>query len=392
MEKLAPVSNLNHLPAVSAQSNGDLVCLSHLRWNFVFQRPQHLMTRWARERRVFFVEEPIESSSIGSQIKTDSSGVIVVTPLFPSGLSPEGRVAAQRSLLDQLATGFGFRSTVLWYYTPMALPFSRHLPASAIVYDCMDELSGFMGCPPELRALEKELMARADVMFTGGQSLFESKRLLHDNVHAFPSSVDVPHFGKARAVQNTPADQACIPGPRIGFHGVIDERMDLGLVRQVATARPDYQFVFLGPVVKIHPDSLPKLPNIHYLGSKTYEELPSYLAGWDATMLPFALNEATRYISPTKTPEYLAGGKPVVSTPIHDVVRPYGELNLVHIADTSERFAAALDLCLTAPRASWLRRADAFLGRLSWDRTWGQMRDLVQDASLRQGQDYAQVG
>lgn len=374
------------------EGNGDLVCFSHLRWDFVFQRPQHLMTRWARDRRVFFIEEPIESASTGSRIKIDGSGVIVVTPLLPSGMSPEARVSAQRDSLDQLAKHFGHTPPVLWYYTPMALTFSRHLDRSAIVYDCMDELSGFLGCPPELRLLERELMSRADVMFTGGQSLFESKRKLHNNVHAFPSSVDVSHFGKARTLTNTPADQACIPHPRIGFHGVIDERMNLELVREVALARPDYQFVFLGPVVKINPDTLPKLPNVHFLGGKTYDELPAYLAGWDATMLPFALNEATRFISPTKTPEYLAGGKPVVSTPIADVVRPYGELNLVTIADTSAQFATALDECLSAPRAHWLRRADAFLANLSWDHTWKQMRNFVVAGSGRESHSMAQAG
>lgn len=369
----------------------DVVCLSHLRWNFVFQRPQHLMTRWARDKRVFFVEEPIEGPRADSTIQIDKSGVIVVTPTLPKGLTAEARLAAQRLLLDELSDRFAICTPLLWYYTPMALPFSRHLNTAAIVYDCMDELSGFLGCPPELILLERELMSHADVMFTGGQSLFESKRKLHRNVHPFPSSVDVNHFGQARSAQDAPADQAEIPGPRIGFHGVIDERMNLQLVREVALARPNYHFIFLGPVVKIDPETLPKLPNVHFLGCKTYEQLPTYLAGWDATMMPFALNEATRFISPTKTPEYLAGGKPVVSTPIQDVVRPYGDLNLVRIANTSAEFAAALDDSLNTPHPNWLRRADRFLAGLSWDRTWKQMRSLVEEVTQRDS-SLAQLG
>lgn len=373
-------------------SGSDLICLSHLRWNFVFQRPQHLMVRWAQDRRVFFFEEPIEAPHAGSQIKVDPSGVIVVTPLVPKEASHEERVKAQRILLDELVKGFGLVAPVLWYYTPMALPFSRHLDASTVVYDCMDELSGFLGCPPELRLLERELMSQAHVMFTGGQSLFESKRKLHRNVHAFPSSVDVPHFAKARSIREEPADQAAIPHPRIGFHGVIDERMDLDLLRGMAELRPNWHFVILGPVVKIDESSLPRAKNIHYLGGKAYDQLPSYLGGWDATMLPFAMNESTRYISPTKTPEYLAGGKGVVSTPIHDVVRPYGEQGLVRIANTPDTFVKGLEACLAGCNESWLLKVDRFLSNMSWDRTWRQMRDLVEEVVQQQSGSMKRVG
>jgi UDP-galactopyranose mutase len=267
---------------------------------------------------------------------------------------------------------------ILWYYTPMALLFSRHLKPLATVYDCMDELSGFHGCPPELRLLERELMSRADVMFTGGHSLYESKRSHHPNVHPFPSSVDLAHFGQARTITSSPEDQENILGPRIGFHGVIDERMDIELVREVASARPDWQLVLIGPVVKIDPNSLPRLSNIHYLGSKSYEQLPGYLAGWDVTILPFALNEATRYISPTKTPEYLAGGKAVVSTAIHDVVKPYGELGLVKIAHDAAEFVAGIEAALSGLGEAWQRKVDHFLSGLSWDRTWNEMRGHIQ--------------
>jgi UDP-galactopyranose mutase len=268
---------------------------------------------------------------------------------------------------------------VLWYYTPMALAWSRHLRAAAVVYDCMDELSAFAGASRDLRAREAELLARADLVMTGGASLYEAKRHGHGAVHLFPSSVDVPHFAGARLPQSDPADQADIPRPRLGYFGVVDERMDLELVAGVAAARPAWQLVMVGPTAKIDEASLPRAANIHYLGRKPYEALPAYLAGWDVALLPFAHNEATRYISPTKTPEYLAAGRPVVSTSIRDVVRPYGERGAVRIADGVEAFVAAAGECLAAPHAG-RDIADALLRGMSWDATWRSMRHLVVQA------------
>jgi UDP-galactopyranose mutase len=136
----------------------------------------------------------------------------------------------------------------------------------------------------------------------------------------------------------------------------------------------------IGPVVKIDEASLPRLANIHYLGMKSYDELPSYMAGWDVAILPFAHNAATRFISPTKTPEYLAAGCPVVSTSIRDVVRPYGERRLVAIADTPSEFADAIAAALTVDGRESVARADRFLAQLSWDRTWSAMNALVVEA------------
>ncbi|HEX8434271.1 glycosyltransferase family 1 protein [Archangium sp.] len=373
----------------------DLVCLSHLRWNFVFQRPQHLMSRFARERRVFFVEEPawgpgptslkVVRSPEGVWVATPHiqvEGATQVTPDPPPGtrVEPEELAAIQRELLAALLADHGVDDFVLWYYTPMALAFSGKLQPRAVIYDCMDELSAFSGAPPILVQREGELMRRADVMFTGGHHLYEAKRERHPNVHPFPSSVDVPHFAQARQGPADPADQAGIPHPRIGYCGVIDERMDLALLEAVARARPDWQFVMVGPVVKINPATLPSLPNIHYLGGKHYKELPSYLASWDVAMLPFARTPATRFLSPTKTPEYLAAGKPVVSTSIRDVVRPYGELGLVRIADTPEDFVQAIEANLSQSREAWLPKVDEFLSRLSWDHTWRGMKGRIDEA------------
>jgi UDP-galactopyranose mutase len=355
----------------------DLVCLSHLRWDFVFQRPQHLLTRCARGRRVFFVEEPIYGDGLRLDVSGREGGVRVVVPHLPEQARGDGE-GLQRTLLDQLFAEHDIGEHVLWYYTPMPVAWTRHLDPAAVVYDCMDELSAFRGAPPELKQREAELFRRADLVFTGGRSLYEVKREQHPEVHAFPSSIDRAHFARAREITADPPDQAGIPHPRLGFFGVVDERLDIELLDAVAAARPDWQLVIIGPVVKIEPEALPRRPNIHYLGPKQYQELPSYIAGWDVATLLFAMNDSTRFISPTKTPEYLAAGKPVVSTPIRDVVRPYGELDLVHIAATPDEFVVAAEAALAEDGEARVRAADEFLSQTSWDETWSRMWGLVE--------------
>ncbi len=361
-----------------------LVCLSHLRWNFVYQRPQHLLSRCAKQRRVFFIEEPIFGlhPTARLDISRHESGVWVVVPHLPEGMSKEAIVAAQQVLIDELFAEHDLSQYILWYYTPLAMAFTRHLEPLVVVYDCMDELSLFAGAPLALKECEAELFKRADLVFTGGQSLYEVKRNQHPNVYAFPSSIDRGHFAQARNFIEEPADQADIPHPRLGFFGVIDERMDLELLGGIAEARPDWHLVIIGPVLKIDPAILPRHDNIHYLGGKAYQDLPQYIAGWDVALLPFACNESTRFISPTKTPEYIAAGKPVVSTSIRDVVRPYGELGLVRIADTVAEFVAAAEAAMNEnPNESgWLLMVDAFLMQISWDRTWANMMQLVESA------------
>jgi glycosyltransferase involved in cell wall biosynthesis len=342
------------------------------------------MTRCAREcRRLYFFEEPVHEDGIAPRLEIHlSKGVYVATPHLPAGLDEPAAIAAQRALLDELIERQRIGAFVAWYYTPMALPFTEHLTPAAVVYDCMDELSSFKGAPAVLKQREATLLRRAGVVLTGGQSLYEAKRHQHDNIHPFPSSVDVDHFSQARRVESDPADQALIPHPRLGFFGVIDERMDIELLDGVAAARPDWHLVLLGPVVKIDPAHLPRRSNIHYLGSKQYEELPHYVAGWDVALLPFARNEATRFISPTKTPEYMAAGKPVVSTSIRDVVRPYGQQGLVRIADDVPAFVEACAAAMAEDASARVRQADAFLRQTSWDGTWLRIRRLV-DAVLR---------
>jgi UDP-galactopyranose mutase len=283
-----------------------------------------------------------------------------------------------REMTRQLFIDHDIDNYIFWYYTPMALSFTDHFNPVASVYDCMDELSAFKGAHSSLPLLEKQLFRHVDLVFTGGQSLYEAKCDQHPSVHAFPSSIDASHFSKARNITEDPEDQAHIPHPRLGFFGVIDERFDSQLLDQIALQRPDWHFIVIGPIVKIDPATLPSHPNIHYLGSKKYQELPEYLAGWDIALLLFARNDSTRFISPTKTPEYLAAGKPVISTSIRDVVRPYGDLKLVEIADSPEEFIKAAEkIFANAGRTEWLARVDSFLEHISWDKTWAQMYNLI---------------
>lgn len=313
------------------------------------------------------------------EVRETDTGVHVVVPHLPEGLRSEIAITAvMKEMTYRLFLDHAIDDYVFWYYTPMALSFTRHFTPLASVYDCMDELSAFKGASTLLPQLEKELFQRVDLVFTGGQSLYEAKRNQHRAVYAFPSSIDASHFGKARKAGTDPSDQANIPHPRLGFFGVIDERFDRELLDQVASRRPDWNFVIVGPIVKIDPETLPQHANIHYLGAKKYDELPAYLAGWDVALLLFARNDSTRFISPTKTPEYLAAGKPVISTSIRDVVRPYGEMKLVEIADAPDEFIYAAEKILSRSNGvEWLARVDAFLANVSWDKTWKQMSDLI---------------
>ncbi|MBA3269985.1 MAG: glycosyltransferase family 1 protein [Acidobacteria bacterium] len=375
---MTPVRSYAELDRV--RKSPDVICFSHLRWDFVFQRPQHLLTRCARERRVYYIEEPLFEDAILPRLETRLRGSVkVIVPHLPAGAADPD--AMQRALVNDLIATEDIGDYLLWYYTPMALSFSDHLAPAAVVYDCMDELSAFKGASSLLKQREAALLRTASLVLTGGQSLYEAKRAQHHNIHPFPSSVDVKHFAQARSIKFEPDDQAAIPHPRLGFFGVIDERMDLDLLRGVAEARPDWHIVMLGPVVKIDPETLPALPNIHYLGAKKYEELPGYIAGWDVALMTFALNEATRFISPTKTPEYMAAGKPVVSTSIRDVVRPYGQQGLVRIADDVPGFVSACEAAIAEDSSARITRADAFLRQMSWDRTWTRIQILV-DAAL----------
>jgi UDP-galactopyranose mutase len=367
-----------------------IVAFSHLRWNFVYQRPQHLLSRLAAQRPVFYVEEP--ELDLGGMVRWERSNpqpnVTVLrprTPIRAPGFHAD-QIALLKPLIADLADELGDATLLAWLYTPMALPLAEEIDPDAMVYDCMDELSLFQGAPPELLSHEAALLERADVMFTGGPSLFRAKQSRHPNVHCFASSVDAAHFRQARPDSDgRPADeavdQAPIPHPRLGFYGVIDERLDLALIDAVAAARPEWQIVLVGPVVKIDPATLPRRPNIHYFGQRSYDDLPRYLAGWDVCLLPFARNDSTRFISPTKTLEYMAAEIPIVSTPITDVAEPYGDI--VYLGGTPAELLAACEAALRSDPEERNRRATLMrkvLSGTSWDVTVSAMEALLAPA------------
>jgi len=349
-----------------------LICLSHLRWHSVFQRPQQLMSRFARDRDVWFFEEPVRHPTAElRQVICPDTGVHIATPMLPD----PGDAVALRAMLGEVLALTG--PATGWYYTPMALRFSADVAWDSVVFDAMDELSAFRFAPAELIELEARLMRRADVVFTGGASLYEARKGRHSNIHCFPSGVDLPHFMAARDVLPEPADQAGLRRPLLGYFGVIDERLDMALLAEMAALRPDWHFAMVGPVAKLTPEELPQAANIHWLGGKGYAELPAYLSHWDVALMPFALNEATRFISPTKAPEYLAGGRRVVSTPITDVVRRFEGIEAVAIAEDAAGFVAAAEQHMARGDVSDFIAADDLLATMSWDGIQASMAALI---------------
>ena len=369
-----------------------LVVFSHLRWDFVFQRPQHLFSRMAAYRQVLYIEEPIFDPEaaphwvcreVMPNVRVCQPFTNVEVPGFCNAQAP-----ALRGLVAELLSEAQLDRYAVWLYTPMAYPMLEGLNPLAVIYDCMDELAAFKNAPPELASHEPAVYQTADLVFTGGPSLYRARLGRHPYLYLFPSSVDTDHFAQARPDAPEPlaepADQAALRHPRLGFYGVIDERMDLDLLAGMADAHPEWEIVIVGPVVKIDPADLPQRPNLHYLGQRTYEELPAYLAGWDVCLLPFARNASTRYISPTKTLEYMAAERLVVSTPIVDVAEPYGDI--VYLGDAVQGFIVACERALAASPEERARRVDkmkAVLARTSWNTTARAMEFLIDRAVER---------
>jgi UDP-galactopyranose mutase len=358
-----------------------LICFSHLRWDFVYQRPQHILSRFAASQPVFYFEEPLlnEQESYLEVSRREHNLTIVRPHLNVSSSCSEEEISEmQRRLLDRWLFEEIGEQFILWYYTPMALLFSDHLQPRLLIYDCMDELSAFRFAPSHLKLMEHELLRRADLVFTGGFSLYESRKNSSQNIFLFPSSVDKKHFHCARSISDEPEDQAVIRGPKAGYAGVIDERLDVKLLYEMATLSPQWSFIMIGPVVKINPEILPKSNNIFYLGKKSYHDLPAYMSGWRFGLLPFALNESTQFISPTKTPEYLAAGLQVISTPIKDVIDTYANKELIRIGRTGDEFSSILNQSTDElVDAAWAKKVDAFIEQNSWDATWKKMNDLM---------------
>lgn len=357
----------------------NILCFSHLRWDFVFQRPQHLLTRWGKELPVYYIEEPIFGNFEVNFLKAKryNDNITIITPHIQEHSGEKEIQLYLEDAIKKLISWNNITDYMFWYITPMAMPFTKNLNPKIVVYDCMDELSHFKGAHPDMVKNEALLLKFADVVFTGGHYLYEYKKDKHKNIHPFPSSIDQPHFESGLNCAD-PDDQVNLPHPRVGFFGVIDERLDIELLDGLAQKMPDVHFIMIGPVVKIDPAILPRHSNIHYLGQKSYNELPAYLGNWDIAFLPFAKNDSTRFISPTKTPEYLCCEKPVVSTSIRDVVVPYGEMGLVLISDTVNEFAAAIRkaLQMTGDR-NWKKKVKQVLKSNSWDLTWMGMKKII---------------
>lgn len=356
-----------------------IIVFSHLRWNFVYQRPQHLLSRLSKHYRVLFIEEPEFTPGTASiKLSSPLPNLTVCTPCTPvdrPGFHEE-QMPHVRQLVNKQCRPY--RDAIVWFYTPMALPLLDEVDAQHVVYDCMDELSAFKNPPPRMAEFERALLARADIVFTGGPSLYEAKKHRHPNVHCFPSSVDLTHFRQAldRNIAH-PALQS-LARPRLGFYGVIDERFDAELVERMADAHPEWQIVLVGPVAKVDPATLPSRHNIHYMGFQSYSVLPQFLAAWDVCLMPFRLNEATRFISPTKSLEYMAAELPIVSTPIKDVVDLHGDV--VDIAGSPDDYLAACERVLNMQETEMQQKIRLMRERLahtSWNATAEQMRALL---------------
>jgi UDP-galactopyranose mutase len=361
---------------------------SHLRWGFVFQRPQHLLTRLAQHFDVLFIEEPVFREG-GPCLRCfrQASGVEVLTPFtnVQAGGFHDDQMPVLKPLVSDFLVGRGLAEPLVWLYTPMALPLVAGLEPRAVIYDCMDDLATFKFAPPQLLEREHALMEMADLVLTGGPSLYDARKDSHSNIHCLPSAVDAAHFAPANLDgEDVEAPFAAelhraLPHPRLGFFGVIDERLDLALIERLADQRPDWHIVMAGPVVKIDPAALPHRSNLHWIGMQRYEALPHLMSHWDVCLLPFALNEHTRFISPTKTLEYLAGRKPAVSTPIHDVVSLYG--SVVRVAATADEFVVAIEQTLAESaqqRVDWRIAAQAMVDRCTWDETAARIAKLLQ--------------
>jgi len=346
----------------------DMIVFCHLRWQFVYQRPQHIISRFSSTMKVLFIEEPIYDN-----YEKNEGNLMVITKTLHV-LQPN--VKDIESIADILPHYVKNKTIPIgWFYSASFSPLLEQLNFETVVYDCMDELSLFKGAPAHLINQEKYLMAYADIIFTGGKSLYESKKQFHSNVYCFPSSVDEEHFAQALNGIEIAADIANLPSPVIGYYGVIDERIDLQLLQQTAQNRPDVSFVMIGPLAKIEDNDLPKENNIHYLGMKSYNELPAYLKAFDIAMMPFALNDATKYISPTKTLEYMAAGKPIISTKITDVVRDYSES--VDLIENAEEFCNAIQSILNQKDLAMERSYDKILEKTSWDATANKMKSII---------------
>jgi glycosyltransferase involved in cell wall biosynthesis len=382
-------SSLNAGQVLEYREDFPIVVHCHLRWDFVWQRPQQIFSRLAAHHPITFIEEPMwQGSERRLHITEPYPNVVRIVPVLRAEEKNDQMDTQYATVLALLRGALGddpllgarFESPIQWFYSPMAAPyFLDHFDAAATVYDCMDELAQFRFAPPSLREREQMLISRADVVFTGGYQLFQSKSRYHSNVHFYGCGVDAEHFSRARLAETeVPAQVGRLPRPVFGYFGVIDERLDYALLAQIAQEMPDASIVMVGPLAKVEQDSLPNFPNIHWLGQRAYTDLPALVKCFDVCLMPFALNEATQYINPTKTLEYMAAGKPVVSTAVPDVLHHFTPI--VDVAQTTEEFIAAIQRAARSPRAELIEQGIDRANRASWDSIVSAMRGHMLDS------------
>ena len=365
-------------------SSAEAVVLSHLRWSWVWQRPQHLISRLAAGRCVWFVEEPWPAPVGRPNLHVEEDGPVTrvwlnvpatigdpTTPDAHLGFDAPGAEGYADLLADLLGPS---ADRLAWLYTPMALPLAEALAPQTLVYDVMDDLASFDRASEAVRLGQRQALKAADVVFTGGRSLHAGVRKLRPTrTFCFPSGVDPDHYAAARALRR-PHER-----PVAGYVGVIDERLDLALVAGLAAALPDWEVRMVGPVAKIDMADLPQAPNLVFTGKVGYDQLPGVMAGFDVALMPFALNQATRSISPTKTLEYLAAGLPVVSTRVADVVADYA--SVVALADDAAGFAATCRAALEQDPAARAAAVAPLVERSTWDAIAERMEELIRQVS-----------
>jgi glycosyltransferase involved in cell wall biosynthesis len=377
-------------PADDKNNSGGypIIVHCHLCWDWVWQRPQQFISRLSARHKILFVEtigpDPHLSSPCARfWTAPDFPNVTILRLQFPCWRWPDGAFVdrERRRLVKEFLAGPGagqFENAVQWFYDPMTVPsFHGYLGEVATVYDCMDELSKFREAPPSIRPRERKLLAAADVVFTGGRKLWESKRMLNANSHFYGCGVDSAHFGKAREPRTKiPADVAPLRKPVLGYFGVVDERMDYDLLVKLAEANPHWSIAMVGPTLKVH--AVPRLSNIHWLGQKAYADLPAYCKAFDVFLMPFALNEATEFINPTKALEYMAAGRPIVSTAVPDVITNFGEV--VHVAKSHEEFISHCREAIQRPNTKRIQAGLKKASDNSWDSIVARLEEHVADA------------
>jgi glycosyltransferase involved in cell wall biosynthesis len=396
--KSAPLTRRNKSSSSNAASRGQsethsFIVHCHLSWDWVWQRPQQFISRLGKNHKVLFVETAAPDPELASpmarfKIPQNLPNITILRLQFPAWRWGDGDYvdAERRRLVREFVNGPAagqFENPVQWFYDPMAAPaFAGQMGEKLIVYDCMDELSKFRCAPPEIIEREAGLLERADVVFTGGYKLFESKRRHNPNCHFYGCGVDSRHFGKARLAETAvSASLAALPKPVLGFFGVVDERMDYDLLARLADAEPNWSIAIIGPVLKVEANSLPQRPNLHWLGAQSYDDLPSFCKGFNVCLMPFALNEATEFINPTKTLEYMATGRPIVSTAVPDVVRNFG--SIANIARSADEFIASCRQAVAQPDASAIERGLKMAGENSWEAILARMEGDIADALLK---------